>query len=105
MQPAVLIAVLTLGFAVGYLGSVRWIWFALATLAGFGVMAVLLAVIWYDGRTVTGGDTVLFQGHWIDRQLSDLVALSVLPWLVGLTCGAGARRSRVADPRPTRPEG
>jgi hypothetical protein len=39
MEPAVLIAVLALGFAVGYLASVRWIWFALATLAGFGVMA------------------------------------------------------------------
>ena len=42
-------------------------------------MGVPLAVLWHEGRTVTGGDTVLFQGHWIDRQLSDLVGISVIP--------------------------
>jgi hypothetical protein len=104
MQPAVLVGVLALAFAVGYVASVRWLWFALATLAGFGLMGALLAALWYDGRTVTGGDTVLFQGHWIDRQLSDLVALSVLPWVAGLTCGAGASHSRVSNSRAARPE-
>jgi hypothetical protein len=98
----VFIGVLGLAFAVGYLSSARWLWFAPAALAGVGVMALLLAVLWYDGRTVTGGDTVLFLGHWIDRQQSDLIGFSVLPWLVGLACSAGARHSEGPEPNSAR---
>jgi hypothetical protein len=104
VAPVVLVGVLGLAFAVGYLSSARWLWFALAALAGIGVMALLIAVLWYDGETVTGGDTVLFLGHWIDRQRSDLIGISVLPWLAGLACGAGARRSDVPKRSPAPPE-
>src|SRR4051812_40624061 len=36
---------------------------------------------------------VYFQGHWISRQLSDVIALSLFLWPVCLVCGAGARHS------------
>jgi hypothetical protein len=95
MEPAVIVSVLALGFLAGYFSSKAWPNFIVVCLTGFAVMGLLLFVLWYRGHGGDGwNDKVMFQGHWINRQLSDLIGISLLLWPVGLACGVGAGRSQ-----------